>query len=94
MGPAWVATLLLLLFASIGQHSVSGRQHDTHNPLEKINVLSAVVRHENAIKMGVSTTTLTKGDGQWVEVRCCVVWWQWASSGQWGCDFVPWRFLK
>jgi hypothetical protein len=39
-------------------------QHESHNPLEKINVLATTIQQDNKIKLEVSATKLTKSRGE------------------------------
>jgi len=69
MGPAWARwPLLALLWLCWHCQMLTATQHDTHNPLERINVLSTTILDDNSIKLDVSTTKLSKGSGQWIEV--------------------------
>jgi hypothetical protein len=65
MRPAW--PLVVLCWHLVA--SAAARHQDTHNPLERINVAAASVQQDNQIKLAVSTTKLTKREGELVEVR-------------------------
>lgn len=70
MGPAWARwPMLALLLLCWHCQMLSASQHDTHNSLERINVLSTTILRDNSIKLDVSTTKISKGSGQWIEVR-------------------------
>lgn len=70
MGSAWA--LLLLMVTGLASLQVSqAKQHETHNPLEQINVLATTIQQDNQIRLVVSTTKLTKSRGEWVEVSIC-----------------------
>jgi hypothetical protein len=70
MGPAW-GILVLMVTGLANLQLLQARQHETHNPLEKINVLATTIQQDNQIKLEVSTTKLTKSRGEWVEVSIC-----------------------
>lgn len=65
MRPAWPLAALLCWHLVA---SAAARHQDTHNPLERINVGAASVQQDNQIKLAVSTTKLTKREGELVEV--------------------------
>lgn len=70
--PAWRTLLPLAVLCCCSWHlsaPAAARQQDTHNPLERINVGAASVQGDNQIKLAVSTTKLTKREGELVEVR-------------------------
>lgn len=68
-GPAWQMTRMLttvgilLLLALL----VTARQHETHNPLERLKMASAMHTPDSSVQMAVSTTVLER-DSEWIEV--------------------------
>lgn len=82
------ALLLLVCACSISSAPVWASQQDTHNPLERINLLAAIHAPDSSIALQLNSTVLEAGHAhQWFELTWSGV--QQPSYADWVGLLVP-----